>query len=149
MTESFECRHSIVIDAPPQAVFDYVSNPNSWPEWIAASHAMASPDRPLTQGETFREKWATRTAEVTLDWVVTTCDPHRLWVAETRTDFMGPIIVEYELVTVGDATRYTRIVRNPARPKLPTAEMIARIDEEAGIALRNIKKNVEGRAAAG
>lgn len=149
MTEPFECRHDIVIAAPAQAVFDYVSNPNSWPEWIAASHAMDAPDRPLAKGETFQEKWATRTAEVTLDWVVTTCDPPRVWVAETNTTFIGPIVVEYQFVAAEGGTRYTRIVRNPARPKLPTPEMIARIEEEAGIALRNIKKYVEARVKAG
>jgi hypothetical protein len=34
----FERSHEIVIDAPAGDILDYVSNPNSWPEWIAASH---------------------------------------------------------------------------------------------------------------
>ena len=34
----FERSHDIMIDAPPRAIYDYVCNPNSWPEWLAASH---------------------------------------------------------------------------------------------------------------
>lgn len=144
-TVSFERSHDIVIAAPPDAVFDYVTNPNSWPQWIAASHFIDSPDRSLAQAETFREKWATRTGEVQLDWVVRAADRPRLWIAETGAAFMGPIIVEYRFEAVDGGTRYTRIVRNPARPKAPTAEMIARVDEEARISLGNIKRNVEAR----
>ena len=41
--------------------------------------------------------------------------------------------------------RYTRILRNPDRPSEPSAEQIARMDEEAMIGLENIKRNVEKR----
>ena len=69
-TIRFERSHDILIDAPAGDVLDYVSNPNSWPEWIAASHHIDSPDRPLDVGDTFQERWHTRTGEVLLDWVV-------------------------------------------------------------------------------
>ena len=44
-------------------------------------------------------------------------------------------------------TRFTRILRNPARPKPPTVEMIERMSAEAalGLELGNIKKIVERR----
>ena len=48
-TVSFERSHSILIDATPEKILDYVTNPNSWPEWIAASHHIESVDRPLTR----------------------------------------------------------------------------------------------------
>ena len=41
-TFAFERSHNIVIDAPAKAVFDYVTNPQSWPEWLAASHHIDS-----------------------------------------------------------------------------------------------------------
>ncbi|MBK8764968.1 MAG: SRPBCC family protein [Burkholderiaceae bacterium] len=143
-TVAFERSHDILIDAPPQAVFDYVSNPKSWPEWIAASHDIDCENRPLRQGETFREKWFTR-EEVLLDWVVLECDPPHRWVARTNTTFIGEIIVQYTFEPVGSGTKYTRTVRNPARPKAPTPAMIERIDAEAATALANIKTNVERR----
>jgi hypothetical protein len=37
------------------------------------------------------------------------------------------------------------MVRNPARPKPPTEDQLARIDDEAAIGLKNIKTNVEKR----
>lgn len=141
-TVRFERSHDILVDAPPAEVFGYVTNPHSWPEWISASHEIDSPDRPLVAGDTFREQWMTR-AMVTLDWVVLECDAPRRWVARTATPFTGPIVVQYTCEPVGGGTRYTRTVRNPARPKAVTAEMLARIDAEAASALANIKANVE------
>ncbi len=142
---AFERSHSITIAAPPRAVFDYVTNPHSWPEWIAASHQLACENRPLVAGETFVEQWGTQRGEVQLDWVVRTCESPRLWIAETTTTFTGPIVVQYTCEAIDAGTRYTRLVSNPARPKAPTDEMIARIDTEAETALANIKANVERR----
>src|SRR5690606_30463935 len=79
-TFAFERSHDIVIDAPAAVVFDYVTNPQSWPEWIAVSHRVESADRPLVRGETFREQWFSR-HEVQLDWIVLEADWPRRWVA--------------------------------------------------------------------
>lgn len=145
-TTEFERSHSILIAAPAERVFDYVSNPQSWPEWLAASHRLESPDRPLRKGETFGEEWHTRKGAARLDWVVTACDRPRLWRAETGAPFTGPIVVEYRCEPAGDGqTRYTRTVRNPARPKPMTEAMIARMDAEAAAGLANIRKSVEGK----
>lgn len=148
-TSAFERSHDILIDAPAKAVLDYVSNPNSWPEWIAASHEMDSPNRPLVVGDTFCEQWHTRTGPAVLNWRVLQCEPPHLWIAETGTQFIGPIIARYDVEQVGDQVRYTRTILNPARPKPPTAEMIERIDAEAKVCLEKIKRNVEARVAAG
>ncbi len=139
----FERFHDIIINAPAAAILDYVSNPRSWPQWIASSHEIDSPDRPLQAGETFRERWATRTGETTLDWKVTARDQPWLWEAQTHTPFTGVIIVRYEIEVAPGGHRYRRRLINPQRPKPPTDEMIVRIDEEAALSLRNIKRNVE------
>jgi N-carbamoyl-D-amino-acid hydrolase len=148
-TVAFERSHDILIDAPPQAVMDYVSNPNSWPEWLAASHRIDAENRPLVTGETFHERWHTRTGEVRLDWKVTQAEQGRLWMAETNTSFIGRIVARYTFEPVDKGTRYTRTVVNPARPKAPTDDMIRRMDEEAAIGLANIKANVERRQRGG
>jgi hypothetical protein len=57
----------------------------------------------------------------------------------------GPIVVQYVCAVVDGGTKFTRTVRNPARPKPPTPEMIARIDEEAELGLGNIKRILEAR----
>ena len=145
-TVAFERSHSILIDAPAGAVLDYVSNPNSWPEWIAASHHIDSADRPLVKGDTFRERWRTRKGEVQLDWSITDSAPSRLWVGEADTDFIGKIIVRYDVEPTDRGTLFTRTMRNPTRNKPPTPDMVQRMDDEAEISLANIKRNVEARA---
>lgn len=140
---SFERSHHIDIDAAPGAVFDFVTNPQSWPKWLAASHHIDSPDRPLGLGETFREQWRTRKGEAELSWVITSCERPRLWVGETAADFIGPIIVRYDFTEIGGLTRFTRSLINPARPKPLSDDMAARIDAEAAAGLGNIKRIVE------
>ena len=142
-THAFERSHSITIEASAAAVLDYVSNPNSWPEWIAASHHIDSPRRPLQKGDTFHEKWRTKTGEVELNWVVLERDQPRLWKATADTAFIGPIVVTYTCEAIDRATRFTRTMSNPARKKLPTDAMIQAMDDEAALALANIKRNVK------
>ena len=141
----FERSHDIQINAAAGDILNYVSNPNTWPEWIAASHEITSPQKPLEAGETFVERWHTRTGEVLLNWRVTERDHPRLWVAETRTDFIGTIIVRYDVESLAQGCRYRRTLINPVRPKAPTEDMIRRIDEEAATSLLNIKNAVEKR----
>ena len=95
MTETyeFERSHEIFIDAAPGVVLDYVSNPNSWPEWIYASHHIESEDRPLKLGDTFRELWHTKSGEAELNWTSTEFQEARLRIAETITPFAGKIMV--------------------------------------------------------
>ena len=144
MSEPFELATEIVIDAPPAAVLDYVSNPQSWREWMPATHEIDCPDRPLLAGETFTEQWGTRQGEVQLDWRVTARTDGELWVAETTTPFTGPIVARYEVSAVGPGQcRYVRRIVNPERPKAPTAEMVQRMRDEAEVCLANIKRNVE------
>jgi hypothetical protein len=145
-TVRFEHDHEIVIAASPGEVLDYVSNPRSWPEWMPATHHIDSPDRPLRQGETFTEKWHTRRGEVLLEWRIAERVDGSRWVAVTETPFTGPIEAHYLVEDVDGGTRYTRRIVNPARPKAPADEAVARMDEEADICLRNIKEAVEARA---
>jgi uncharacterized protein YndB with AHSA1/START domain len=144
-TVAFERSHNIVIDAPAKAVFDYVTNPQSWPEWLAASHHIDSENRPLDTGEVFHEKWHIRAGEVSLSWIVRACVSPKLWIVQADTDFIGPIVIQYTCEEEDGRTTFTRTVRNPARPKPPTDDQLARIDDEAAIGLKNIKTNVEKR----
>jgi uncharacterized protein YndB with AHSA1/START domain len=161
---AFRRSHAIVIAAPPEAVFDYVTNPKSWPQWLPSSHEIDCEDRPMRYGDTFHEHWSTRTGPVELDWVVVVCERPRLWIGLTQTPFMGPVLVQYDCEEVAldpeqwgsvcgsdqaqtkVGTRFIRTLRNPARPKMPSVEMIARMDDEAVLGLGNIKRIVEGDA---
>ena len=144
----FVRKHDILIEAPPEAVFDYVCNPHSWPEWLTASHKIEGPDRPLKRGQTFREEWRIRRGTIELHWTVTESDRPRAWTCEADTDFIGRIVIRYTFEAEGGRTRYTREVTNPARQSEPTAEQLKRMDEEARTGLSNIKRQVERRFAA-
>lgn len=43
MSYSFDRHHDILIEAPPEAIYDYVCNPNSWPEWLRTRRLPRSP----------------------------------------------------------------------------------------------------------
>ncbi len=144
MTQPFARSHDISIDAEPATVLDYVSNPNTWPQWMPATHHIESPDRPLRTGDRFVEKWHTRQGEVQLDWTVVDRVEGERWEAHTETPFTGPIVCVYSVAAEGGGCRYTRSIANPARPKMPTDEMIARMDAEAAQCLNSIKANLEG-----
>ncbi|MFT7599171.1 MAG: hypothetical protein ACI8TP_002100 [Acidimicrobiales bacterium] len=143
-TVGFEQSLAIAIEAPALAVLDYVSNPQTWPQWMPATHEIISDDRPLQQDETFSERWVTRKGEVGLAWSVTKREDPTLWQAECETPFTGPIVACYEVEVTGPSSCiYTRRIINPARPKAPTGEMIERMDAEARLCLDNIKRVVE------
>ena len=113
----FVRKHDTLIDAPPEAVFDYVCNPHSWPEWLAASHKIEGPDRALELGQTFREEWQIRRGMIALHWKVTESDRPRVWTCEADTDFIGPIVIRYTFASEGAGTRYTRQLCNPSAPR--------------------------------
>ena len=144
-TVPFKHSNSIVIAAPAEKIFDYVTNPKSWPEWLPSSHEIDCDNRPMGFGDTFHEHWSTRSGRVDLDWVVIACERPSLWIGLTNTSFIGPVVVHYSLEPAEGGTRFTRIVRNPQRPRAATEDQVSRIDEEAKLGLANIKKNVEGR----
>jgi hypothetical protein len=114
---AFRRSHSIQIAAPPSAVFDYVTNPKSWPQWLLSSHHIDCDDRPMRFGDTFHEHWSTRSGPVNLDWLVIACEPPRLWIGLTQTPFMGPIVVQYDCVEKDEGCLFTRTLWNPAGRK--------------------------------
>lgn len=144
----FEHSNEVTIAASAEAIFDYVTNPKSWPEWLPSSHEIECENRPMRFGDTFHEHWSTRSGRVDLDWVVIACDRPRLWIGLTETPFTGLIVVQYDFrpqTTTAGATTFVRTVRNPQRPKLMTDQQLANFDAEAKLGLASIKAKVEAR----
>ncbi len=142
-TFPFQHKNDSVIAAPAEKIFDYVTNPKSWPEWLPSSHHIDCDDRPMRFGDTFHEHWSTRSGRVDLDWVVIACDRPTLWIGLTNAPFLGPVVVQYNCELVEGGTRFVRTLRNPQRPKVATDDQIRRTDEEAKLGLLNIKAKVE------
>jgi len=113
-------------------------------EWIKASHRIDSEDRPLT-----RARPSTRHAHPlgrgADELGGRGCDSPKLRIVPAETAVKGPIVIQYTCEAVDGGTRFTRTTRNPARPKPPTDDQLARMDAEAATALGNIKANVERR----
>jgi hypothetical protein len=125
MGVSFQRSHDIMIDAAFGGL-RHVCNPNSWPEWLAASHHIDGDDRPLLRGETFREQWHIKRGEIRLAWTVTESDPPKAWTVEADTDFIGKIVIRYTFEAVAGGTKYTRVAQ--PRPALGAQRRADRAD---------------------
>jgi len=145
MTVSFRRQHDVLINAPAEAIYDFLSNPNFRPLWRTASGMVEAADRPLVRGEKFREEWRLRRGIVPLDWIVLDDERPNSWTIRADTEIVGPIVVRYCLLPEGDATRIIHHVTNPRRPTRPSLEQIQSIDEEIVAGLAAIKREVEDR----
>jgi len=67
---TFERRHDVLIKAKRAAVFDYVTNPKKWPEWMPAALKVNYEDHTARLGEVFQQQWNTGKGPVDLDWLV-------------------------------------------------------------------------------
>ena len=145
MTVSFRRQNDVLINAPAEAIYDFLSNPNFRPLWREASRKVESADRSLRRGETFREEWHIRRGIVVLNWVVLDDERPNSWTIRADTDIVGPIVVRYCLEQEGDATRCIHHVTNPRRPSGPTPEQIRCIDQEIVSGLAALKHHIEER----
>jgi hypothetical protein len=142
-TVAFERRHDVLIKARRASVFDYVTNPKRWPEWMPTALKVGFEDRPAKLGDLFQQQWSTSKGPVDLDWLVIACNRPGLWIGLTGTSFTGPIVVQYDFDETPDGTVLTRIIRHPRRPRALSAETVDRIDAQAEQALEKIKEMVE------
>jgi len=89
--------HTIDLAAPPEAVFDFVTNPAQWVRWHPATHSVRGvEDRPLKLGETVIEHIRAAHREFDATWTVVACEPPVLWQLETSTP-LGASVLTYRL----------------------------------------------------
>src|ERR1700722_10072291 len=87
----------LVIDRPPQLVFEYVTTPALWHTWHPATVKVRGvPNRPLTVGETMIETIAVAGRRDEAKWTVQACSPPQLWEIATDTD-NGPARLVYRI----------------------------------------------------
>jgi hypothetical protein len=143
MTVSFHRQHEIRIDAPAEAIYDVISNPNFRPLWCEATARVEAADRPLKRGERCHEEWRTRHGVLGLDWIVLDDERPNSWTIRADTDVVGPIVIRYCLSQDGAASRCLLHVNNPRRPSEPSPELLQRIDDETRAGLAGLKRLVE------
>jgi uncharacterized protein YndB with AHSA1/START domain len=145
MTVSFRRQHDVLINAPAEAIYDFLSNPNFLPLWRDAARNVEAPDRSLRRGEKFRYEWHIGRGFVTLDWVVLDDERPHSWTIRADTDIVGPIVIRWCLEQEGDATRCIHHVTNPRRPSEPSLDQIRNIEQDIVTGLAALKRQVEDR----
>ena len=136
---------STEIEASCEKVFDYLCNPNSWPEWLAASERIESEDRVLEPGDTFYERYGGPQGGMDVHWTVLKCDRPRRWDISCHVDIAGPVVIRYDFEQKGTSCVFTRSVIMTDRPGPASKEEIAAFEHESNIALAAIKANMERR----
>lgn len=146
-------QHDVLIARPPQAVLDYASTPALWPEWHPASLRLdPGAEHPLRAGETFEEDIKTAGRDDHLSWVVSECEPGRVWAARARSRNNGAdIFIRYRCEPAGEGTRFVRELEY-ALPgvwlRLLNALFLRRrIDAESRLSLQQLRQRMEARDA--
>ena len=99
---------AVVLAAPPQQVFDFVTNAAQWKRWHPATHAVrGAPNRPLGAGEQVAEQIHAGWRDFEAVWTVAACEPPHLWRIETSTPH-GASAVTYRLDALGTGCRFER-----------------------------------------
>lgn len=100
--------NEVIIDAPIQKVYDYVSQPDRWHEWHPASlSADTGTAKPLKKGDKFSEKIRIYGQETQMSYEVIIASPPN----EFKTAFTSPLIdgtIHYRLEKYGESTRFNR-----------------------------------------
>jgi len=108
-------QHTIWIDRPRQAVFDYFRDFSKASEWRQYVVSMGTADdRPLDVGSRLRVTMEVNAARQAFDLEVITYEPPHLWRhRSSESDFKG--FVEYRFEPEGQGTRVTMTMQ--ASPK--------------------------------
>src|SRR5258708_18915343 len=105
----------VVIDGPPDQVFDVVTIAGLWPQWHALSRAVAGvTERPFQLGDRIYEFIRTPAGPAELDYQVVECDRSR----RARMQAEDGTIVTYTFDSRGDITVFRRRV-GPGPPPGP------------------------------
>ena len=108
--------NTLVLNAPPPVVYDYVTTPAHWPKWHPASLAVqGATDHPLTVGEKVAEEFRLAGRHGIIHWKVVEAKPPFEWRIEGQMNRRASGEVRYTLTPDGTGTRFERdfIYRTP------------------------------------
>lgn len=154
---SVELHNEILIERPPQAVFDYVTQPWRWHEWHPSSLWGNDPGHALAVGEHFDERIMVQPLAPlpprirrAVRYRVLASEPPLLW--ETRGEMAnGWLQIRYQLKMASSGTRFHRQlnfdVSGPLRLLRPL--LTRRQRAVSGLALTQLKDVLESTADTG
>ncbi len=142
--------NEILIDAPPQAVFDYVSRPDLWHEWHPASTSAELPRVPLKVGDEFREiitvKYPLVSVQRQTAYRVTISNPATVWEVQGKSSLFD-LTIHYDFTRVGQGTLFRRTLTYRVHGGLAYFEPLLvrpKIKSQSAAALANLKRRLEG-----
>jgi hypothetical protein len=133
---------SVLIDVPPEQVYEFVTTPGNWPRCHPGSKGITGPkDEHAPVGTSFIEhaQLADDLPKLDLEWIVTEDAPSR-WVVTLGESPWGmesiDIIYEFEPHEGGTRfTRSTKFVGTPEARGETNSDLTARVDEADDIYL--------------
>jgi uncharacterized protein YndB with AHSA1/START domain len=144
----------IVIRAPIDRVFAYVTTPSHWPEWHPSSLAVSgTSDHSLTIGERVTEDVRVASRRGRVVWTVRTYEPPHRWVLDGIWEGLGAGVLSYTLSPweSGDDTYFEReFAYTPPTTLLRLLDHLVvrrRLAAESVIALRRLRTVLETPAA--
>jgi uncharacterized protein YndB with AHSA1/START domain len=137
----------IMIDRPPQLVFEYVTTPAHWHTWHPATvQVRGVPNRPLTVGETMIETIVVAGRRDEAQWTVQACSPPQLWEIATDTD-NGAARIVYRITATNMGCRFHRTLefRSKRWPWRALDSTLTRwiLEQQSSRALGNLKQVIE------
>jgi uncharacterized protein YndB with AHSA1/START domain len=100
---------AVVIGAPIEQVFAFVTTPANWPRWHPASKAVSGAvDHSLKPGERLIEEVETAGYRGQASWVVREREAPVRWLIEGEGNTGGHALITYRLSVQPDGTRFER-----------------------------------------
>lgn len=146
-------QHEIHIARPAALVFAYASTPALWPQWHPASlRVEPGAEHPLAAGATFEEDIKTSGRDDHLSWVVSECEPGRVWAARAASrNSQARIFIRYRFEPAPGGTRFVRELEYELPGlwlRLANVLLLRRrIDAESRLSLQQLKQRCEAQAA--
>ena len=102
---------SILIDAPPDVVWDFVCDADRYPEWIYfVREVFDTSEGPMREGWVYHERAKPGPVETTSEWTITRFEPPTVQVHEGRMPEMDAVLT-IELTPHDGGTRWEHSMR--------------------------------------
>lgn len=138
------------IDAPPNAVWEFISDPHRWPEWVTVTEELISvSEEPVKEGTTYREFTQVGPSKSETEWTITEFDEPSIQVHETHeTDMEAELTMRVE--PSGDGTRLSHITEYRLMPGFRPLGILLEIlfarrvmESELRQTVTNVKRMIE------
>jgi uncharacterized protein YndB with AHSA1/START domain len=139
---------SVLINAPIEHVYAYVTTPANWPKWHPASRSVSpGADHSLEVGEQVSEDFETAGRRGRAVWTVREREPPHRWVVHGSGETGGDVVITYRFTAEQGGTRFERELTyrmpNLTLVLLDFLRIRRRMAAESAEALRRLKLLLE------